>query len=61
MEKEKHEKKELLDELIVTYYNGSFSQMVCEYIRATKMDDEKVNALVDSIKKEFTKNDMYNV
>lgn len=53
MDKEKHTKKELLDDLIATYYDGSFSRMVCDYIRTTEMEDEKVDALFEAIKKEL--------
>ena len=41
--------KELLDEFLQTHYNGSFAQMVCEYIRATGMTEEEVYALLEEI------------
>ena len=41
--------KELLDEFLQTHYNGSFAQMVCEYIRATGMTEEEVDALLEEI------------
>ncbi|MBQ2856058.1 MAG: hypothetical protein IJE78_02875 [Bacteroidaceae bacterium] len=48
------EKKELikgeLTELLDTYYNGSFPQMACEYIRATGMTKEEVKELLGFMK-----------
>ena len=41
--------KELLDEFLQTHYNGSFSQMACEYIRVTQMTDEAVKAFIDML------------
>ena len=41
--------KELLDEFLQTHYNGSFAQMACEYIRATGMTEEEVDALLEEI------------
>ena len=41
--------KELLDEFLQTYYNGSFSRMVNEYIRATGMTEAEVDALLEDI------------
>lgn len=61
MDKEKHTKKELLDDLIATYYDGSFSRMVCDYIRVIGMEDEKVDALFEAIKKEVYKGNMKNM
>ncbi len=58
MDEEKHTKKELLDDLIATYYDGSFSRMVCDYIRNIEMENEKVDALLEAIKKEVYKGDM---
>lgn len=55
MDKEKHTKKELLDDLIATYYDGSFSRMVCDYIRVTGMEDETVDAFLDMMKSEISK------
>ena len=42
--------KQLLDEFLQTYYNGSFSQMVCEYIRVTGMTEAEVDALLEEMK-----------
>ena len=48
------DKKELikgeLAELLDTYYNGSFPQMACEYIRATGMTQEEVQELLKTMK-----------
>ena len=44
----KKELKELLNE----YYNGSFAQMACEYIRSTSMTQEEVEELLEAMKKE---------
>ena len=44
--------KEQLTELLDTYYNGSFPQMACEYIRATKMTQEEVEELLEAMKKQ---------
>jgi len=43
--------KEELTELLETYYNGSFSQMVCDYIRSMGMKQEQVEELLEVIKK----------
>ena len=42
--------QEELNHLIANYYNGSFAQMVCEYIRAMKMTEEEVDALLEEMK-----------
>ena len=42
--------KELLDEFLQTHYNGSFTRMVSEYIRATGMTEEERKALVETTK-----------
>ena len=42
--------KEQLTELLDTYYNGSFLQMVCEYICTTGMTKEEVEALLEAMK-----------
>ena len=48
-QKENKKLKELLDEFLQTHYNGSFSQMACEYIRLTQMTDEAVKAFIDML------------
>ena len=42
--------KLLLEEFLQIYYNGSFSQMVCEYIRVTGMTEAEVDALLEEMK-----------
>ena len=44
--------KKQLTELLEEYYNGSFPQMACEYIRATKMTKEEVEELLEVMKKQ---------
>ena len=46
--------KELLDEFLQTHYNGSFARMVSEYIRATGMTEEKLEALLEEMKHSIT-------
>ena len=41
--------KELLDEFLQTYYDGSFACMVSEYIRATGLTEAEVDALWEDI------------
>ena len=50
--------KEQLTELLDTYYNGSFLQMVCEYIRATGMRQEEVEELLEKMQQQ--KNELKN-
>ena len=40
-----------LAELLEKYYNGSFAQMVCEYIRLTGMTMEEVERMLEEIRK----------
>ena len=47
---EKDRIREELTELLEEYYNGSFSQMACEYIRATGMTKEEVEELLEAMK-----------
>ena len=42
-----------LTELLETYYNGSFSQMVCDYIRSMGMTSEEVEELLEAMKKNY--------
>ena len=42
--------KEELTELLETYYDGSFAQMVCDYIRTTGMTKEEVEELLETMK-----------
>lgn len=43
-------KKELM-ELLNEYYNGSFPQMACEYIRSTGMTQEEVEEVLEAMRK----------
>lgn len=43
--------KEQLFELLNEYYNGSFSQMACDYIRTTGVTQEEVEELLEAMKK----------
>ena len=49
MDRKEMIKKELT-ELLNEYYNGSFPQMACEYIRATGMTQEEVQELLKTMK-----------
>ena len=40
-----------LTELLENYYNGSFAQMVCDYIRITGMTMEEVERVLEEIRK----------
>ncbi len=42
--------KELLEEFLQTHYNGSFSRMACDYIHATGMTEEEVEALLEAMR-----------
>ena len=42
--------KEQLDEFLQTHYDGSFSRMACDYIHATGMTEEEVEALLEVMK-----------
>ena len=43
--------KKQLDEFLQIHYNGSFSRMACDYIHATGMKEEEVEALLEAMKK----------
>ena len=47
---EKDRIREELTELLEEYYNCSFPQMACEYIRATGMTKEEVEELLKTMK-----------
>ena len=49
-ESDKTQTKEELSELLNLYYDGSFARMVSEYIRATGMTEEKLEALLEEMK-----------
>ena len=42
--------KELLDEFLQTYYDGSFARLVIEYIRAMGLTEAEVDALLEDMK-----------
>ena len=42
--------KQELSEILAKYYNGSFSRMVCDYIHATGMTEEEVEALLEAMR-----------
>ena len=44
--------KQKLSEFLLQYYDGSFSRMACEYIHATGMTEEEVEALLEAMCKE---------
>ena len=50
MKKEKQEIQKELNELIAAYYDGSFPQMACDYIHATGMTEEEVEALLEAMR-----------
>ena len=39
-----------LTELLEKYYNGSFSQMACDYFRSVEMEQEEVEELLDAMR-----------
>ena len=42
--------KGLLDKFLQIHYDGSFSRMACDYIHATGMKEEEVEALLEAMK-----------
>ena len=50
--KEKNSIQEELTELLNEYYNGSFTQMVCEYIRLSGMSAKEVEEVLEVLRKE---------
>ena len=42
--------KQELSEFLLQYYDGSFSRMACDYIHATGMKEEEVEALLEAMK-----------
>ena len=50
MEQENQKIKKELDELITTYYNGSFARLVREYIHTSEITEEEREALVEAMK-----------
>ena len=43
--------KEELTQLLNTYYNGSFVQLVCDYIRSTGMTRQEMERVVEEMRK----------
>ena len=52
MMKETNGIREQFTELLNEYYNGSFTQMVCEYIRLSGMSAKEVEEVLEGMKKE---------
>ena len=53
-------KEQILSEfndLLEKEYNGSFTQMVCDYIQTTGMKKQEVEKLLNEIKKELNQYD----
>ena len=44
--------KEELEELLEKYYNGSFAQMVCDYIRLIGMTEQEVENMLKQMRNE---------
>ena len=43
--------KEELTELLENYYNGSFSELACDYIRRTEMTRQEVERMLEEMRK----------
>ena len=43
--------KEELTQLLNTYYNGSFVQLVCDYIRSTGMARQEMERVLEEMRK----------
>ena len=43
--------KEELTQLLNTYYNGSFAQLVCDYIRSTGMTRQEMERVLEEMRK----------
>ncbi|MBQ4588729.1 MAG: hypothetical protein IJA95_05545 [Bacteroidaceae bacterium] len=46
----KQEIRQKLSEFLQQYYDGSFSRMACDYIHATEMTEEEVEALLEAMR-----------
>ena len=53
-EKDKETIKQELSEILVKYYDGSFTKLVQEYIRISNMTEKEREALVEAMKVTFT-------
>ena len=49
--KEKDRIREELTELLETYYNGFFAQLVCDYIRFTGMTRQEMERVLEEVRK----------
>ena len=49
--KEKDRIREELTGLLDTYYNGSFAQLVCDYIRFTEMTRQEMERVLEEMRK----------
>ena len=49
--KERDRIREELTELLDTYYNGSFAQLVCDYIHFTEMTPQEVERILEEMRK----------
>ena len=49
--KEKDRIREELAELLETYYNGSFAQLVCDYIHSTGMTRQEMERVLEEMRK----------
>ena len=49
--KEKDRIREELTGLLDTYYNGSFAQLVCDYIRFTGMTRQEMERVLEEMRK----------
>lgn len=54
LEKDKLSIQKELSKLLNQYYDGSFSRMIGEYIRATKMTEEEIETLWKTMKEEVS-------
>ena len=50
LESNKTQIKKELSELLDQYYDSSFSRMACDYIHATEMTKEEVEALLEAMR-----------
>ena len=50
LESNKTQIKKELSELLDQYYDGSFFRMACDYIHATGMTEEEVEALLEAMR-----------
>ena len=48
--KDKQELQQELSEFLLQYYDGSFSRIVCDYIRSSGMTPQEVEELLETIK-----------